>query len=336
MMSKEKNMYIQGLRGVGIALIVLFHFVYRFQEIYLNRSIKMLGISNWGTIGVGLFFIISGYMMAPSKDKEKIPLFEYFYRKISKLWMPYAVCITIIFISCTFYNLPERSVNFSQYIMNLLGVNGFINVPYVDGAHWYLTYLISFTLTFGIIQAYFKKDSIIMYLLWTLNNTFLYFVSFNNSINIIKVVLYKVLGGPYIAYIIIGIMLFKIYNNENTNKELYIILVCLISLLLTLGIAASIGAIISTLVFIGAIKSKIKVLNSRLLVWLGNISYIVYLIHQNIGYQIELYLTRRFGEFNYLFACIAIIVILLLAININLTLKKFSSIVRYYRKERRV
>lgn len=325
-MSNEKNLSIQGLRGIGIIVIMIFHFIYRFQELYCNTRVKFFGISHWGSIGVGLFFIISGYMMAPYKKTTKIKLYKYYYNKLVRLWIPYLICITITFISVSIYKLPGRSVTFGDYLLNIVGINALLNKPYVDGAHWYLTYLIIFIIIFGAIQYYKKSDWFILYIIWVLNNTIFYFVSFNNSnINMIKNLFYKLVGGPYISYIIIGIMVFRFCKNKDKKNSIYVILICLISILLTLGYVASMGAAISIIIFYGAINRKIKLLDNKILVRVGNLSYVLYLIHQNIGYQVELFFMKKYEQFSSIYSIYALIIILLIAIGINSILTQLRS-----------
>ena len=73
-----------------------------------------------------------------------------------------------------------------------------------------------------------------------------------------------------------------------------------------------IEAVISMILFIWCIIDHQNVLCNKVFVWLGTISYPVYLIHQNIGYIIENALLS-FGSFNFfLVGILAIVLVIML------------------------
>ncbi len=146
-----KNRQIEGLRAIGVVMIVLFHYIYRFNELYVNTD-NLILFSQWGTIGVGLFFILSGYLMFINKNIKNESLFHYYRRKIRRLYIPYLPAIILIFLVTTLIGLPGRTSTVTDLFLNIILLNGFIGTNYVDAAHWYLTYLILFTLLAGLAK----------------------------------------------------------------------------------------------------------------------------------------------------------------------------------------
>lgn len=54
---KTRNMQIEGLRGVAILMILIFHAFYRYQQIYSGNGIEYNWLKDWGSFGVCIFFI---------------------------------------------------------------------------------------------------------------------------------------------------------------------------------------------------------------------------------------------------------------------------------------
>lgn len=77
-------------------------------------------------------------------------LIKYLLKKFIRLWPLYAIAITITVIVIHMFPLLGRMSTWTDWILNLTFINGFLGSPYVDGAHWYLTTLISFIIISGI------------------------------------------------------------------------------------------------------------------------------------------------------------------------------------------
>lgn len=82
-MVKERNQNIEALRGIAIIFIVVFHFLFRYFEIYdLEPLCNNIIVNNFGTLGVGLFLTVSGLFLVSDRDSGKFfkPLLRKFLR----------------------------------------------------------------------------------------------------------------------------------------------------------------------------------------------------------------------------------------------------------------
>jgi len=305
-----KNKQVESIRGIIMVMIMFYHYTYRFTELYNINTINFFSLDNWGTIGVNTFFIISGYYML-SKDTLQYNAKEFFIKKFFRLYPAYVLCLTITFISMLIFGLENRTVTFIDYIINLFMVNGFIGIPYVDGGHWYLTYLILFYVIVSL-AIYFKMEKRKFIICWIICNTTLLISSHFFSV---LSHIYKVTGGQYAIFIIMGIILRELID-RNKNKKINILILSLafIENLILNNIIATIGIIIFILCFVLVLKKEINILKNQLLTALGTISYIVYLLHQNIGYQILLCLNNIYKQYNLLFTICPIIIIIAMSI----------------------
>ena len=129
-----KNKGINSLKGILMLMIMFYHYTYRFQELYGISTIYFPTLDTWGTFGVICFFIISGYFIFPKNPN--ISAKNLLKKRLARLIPAYLLCVTVTFVCINLVGLTNRAVGFADYIFNLLMLNGFIGVPYVDGAHW--------------------------------------------------------------------------------------------------------------------------------------------------------------------------------------------------------
>jgi peptidoglycan/LPS O-acetylase OafA/YrhL len=320
---KISNTEIQELRAIGILMVLFYHFYYRFSQIYINNfNTNKFGISYCGKLGVGLFIIISGCYIIPTNNKFN--LIKFYFKKIIRLWPTYLFCNIIIFISTHIWYLPNRTVNLKELIINIFFINGFIGERYVDGAHWYLTYLIAFVFIIGLISLINHNKKALIYVLWLVLSIMFRYIHFDNNIlHLIKSGLYILIGGRYVGYLLIGIFINRISKgNDEYYINLAVIVLSIICIYITSDIIECLGAVVSSIAVFLALKEKLKLKNFKPLIYIGSISYPLYLIHQNIGYQIIYYLMKHFDKFSYSYAFFAIIFVIILADLINKFIEK--------------
>ena len=129
--------------------------------------------------------------------------------------------------------------------------------------------------------------------------------------------LLKILIIKHLSFFVVGICFYKLVNKLHDKFTLPIILLCLIDSgfnhgLSKVGVFAGFFAL-----FYLAVKRKLPTLRNRALVYLGTISYPLYLIHQNIGYII----INKFYQYN-LPALLGIITALVFSILLAILLMK--------------
>ena len=85
-MSSNRNKALDGLRGIAVVFVILYHYTIRFEELYY--PMYQINVFKYGgEIGVGIFFILSGLIL-------------YF------ITMNIKVLFTSIFVGLSFYIFP--------------------------------------------------------------------------------------------------------------------------------------------------------------------------------------------------------------------------------------
>ena len=314
--NRKRNLQIEGLRGISILIILIYHLIDQYQQIYLETSVPWMDM--WGTLGTTAFLMISAYFLIDLKNNE-ISLsraISIFLKKILRLWPCYAICITITFMVSYILSLPGRTVTFVDYILNLFMVNRFLGAPYVDGAHWYLSVLLSVSIIILIFRILKIQHICGTYIIWLLVELLIdKFSPFRNM---------YILGGPFVGVICTGIALKNVmalissdyddYKNKAVIKWFGVFLISVFCTYVSRGWICAIELLAITVVFGLCVLQRIPILAKPFFVFIGMISYPLYLIHQNIGFMIEIKLSELIGLWNYSIGFVAVFVTIILGI----------------------
>lgn len=301
-MKNNKNLSIEGLRGLSLLLVMFSHYFARFIKDYVyagQKNFEFLYMSRWGTLGVAIFLLISGYFMIPSKSTNRV---KYINKRFLRIYPAYFLSVTICFIITHLFVLPNRTVSFTDYLLNIFLLNGFIGTKYVDHAHWYITTLIACTLCFSLIYNFSFKKRHYCYWVWLLILVIFYYIDFSNSyFHLLKSGVFKLLGNEYAPVMIIGASIADIRKHENVEVILFTFAYAiLVKFLVESGFRADfIVVLIAVPVFLLFEIDTLSFLRTKQLLYLGRISYPIYLIHQNIGFVILYYLMTKFNSYHF-------------------------------------
>lgn len=311
----ERNKQVDGLRGVTILLILIFHIYYRYDEFFMNKSGGVL--SNLGTFGNTVFLLISSYFLNNNKNKR---LLDFFVSKFKRLWPCYAVSISITWGVLHLFELPGRMTSAQDYLANLVYVNGFLGSPYVEGAHWYITTLLAAILMVGLITFLRVDNYPITYFVLFFFEGLSKALGFN--------VLNRILGSSYIGLICLGICIrkLKMQNHKcsdffrfecvriyvEKNQWFLTAVCCAAYYVARKGIVAALCLCIALPIFLGAISNKFSILDKKIPQHFGKISYSLYLIHQNIAYTIIYHLSKINSDYVWLWKFAALITAIIL------------------------
>ena len=117
---------------------------------------------------------------------------------------------------------------------------------------------------------------------------FLIIISVLHSFEILNVpiLIYKILMLRYLPFFMAGICFYKIINKDSILVSVGILLLSLISTIAIYSLKHFIIFSIFYGVFYLALSGRMKFLSFKPLVFMGSISYSLYLIHSNIGFVI--------------------------------------------------
>ena len=145
--SPERLLFIDGLRGIAALAVLVYHFYYNSPYLATFDAIlpRWLGwLFGKGWMGVEIFFVISGFVIAHSLDKDRItPKYAagFILRRSIRLDPPYWVCI-LTWIGLTALSnvlVPSRTLPYPSwpqlashlfYLQNVLGYGDIVPVAW--------------------------------------------------------------------------------------------------------------------------------------------------------------------------------------------------------------
>lgn len=279
-MNSQRLLELDALRGLAALAVVIYHYFYRYNQIYGHENL-FVDWSIIGMYGVHLFFMVSGFVIFWTLNKTERPL-DFLVSRFSRLYPAYWFAVIFTFSVVYAFGLPGREVSINSAIANILMFHEYLSVPHVDGVYWTLT--VELTFYFWIFLLYLSSSLNKVEEIFSL----LVITSILHSLDIISVphFLYKIFILEYVSLFLAGICFYKLTNGVGSKKTIITLMLSLSSAIAIYSIKVFILFSCFYLVFYLAVSGCLKILSLRPLVFLGSISYSLYLLHQNIGYVI--------------------------------------------------
>ncbi|MDB5264240.1 MAG: acyltransferase family protein [Adhaeribacter sp.] len=340
--TNKRYLELDALRGIAALFVVFFHFT-----IFRAEADYGFGL---GVTGVDLFFIISGFVILMTLEKTR-SWQEFAVSRLSRLFPTYWACVSfttvLIFIWYIWLGKEkiyiqwlanEESVSglLAQYLANLTMFQLYFRVPDIDGPYWTMLVEMLFYLYMLVIFIAKKIKHIEKIGAITLLPIILYSTPyFGQHFALVHKLLER--GLPLINYFplfLAGIVFYKIKSNGVTSRR-YLLLgicyLCQLSLFDDGGKADIYLAFIPYFfmltiyfsLFILYVNGFLGFIVNRVTVFLGEISFSLYLVHQYLSIAILLpVLIQDFGFNFWLASSLSLGVVVLLATLISRFIEK--------------
>jgi peptidoglycan/LPS O-acetylase OafA/YrhL len=281
---------LDGLRGLASLMVVVYHYTTWYEQ-SLGYSSTQPIFEFWGGMtGVYLFFMVSGFVIFMSLDHNS-RLSHFLISRVARLYPAYWFAVLFTFILLSLYPIPGREVTFLQALVNLTMFQKWVQVPPIDGVYWTLAVELTFYFYMSILLMLnllrFINSIISLWLALILANNLLILLFGIDVPSSIQFIFFLEYGALFFS----GISFYLIYS-KRTDNALHTATNLLFSFVLCcLCFQEVSGYIIAFhIVFFLIVKGYGGVLRSPALIFLGSISYSLYLIHQNFGYIVIAFL----------------------------------------------
>ncbi len=291
---------VDALRGLAALSVMLYHFIYRYPAPNKPKAELIRYIFGYfpipefylGLIPVYLFFMISGFVIFMTAEKcRSIAVFGY--RRFSRLYPVYWGALIVMGLTLLLFGSGQE-ISPYQFFFNLTMFQEYFGVPHISGVFWSLTVELSFyILVAGVIGLGLMPYRKYLLLVWSLLIFFYGFYSIPNPIPWPVVHLLVLDYGHFFVYGIAVYELWKARRSAIDKTDPFMLLLILISTASSLIRYPAIAGIILLGVhgvFYFAVMQKLQFLRNSPMVYLGTISYALYLVHEVIGIAMMDYL----------------------------------------------
>lgn len=272
---------IDGLRGVAACLVLGFHLTARFDKEYHHLQHLPIALP-WGYLGVNLFFAISGFVILMTLRSVRAPM-DFVVSRFARLYPTYWACMLVTAAVLVLFPLPHHVITLGEVAGNFLMFQGLVGIDSVDGAYWSLEVELIFYL--------------IMLLCWTVGALkrplppLALWVALSMLSKFLPTpwVVSHMLLLDWIPWFAIGISIFLFAGRHEDHRWAPALLVlALIAIGQSQGLwLVAWGVAVSVLMYTAA-TDTLKLASTKPLLFLGAISYPLYLLHEYLSYTFML------------------------------------------------
>lgn len=235
-----------------------------------------------------LFFVVSGFVIFMSLGNARSAT-DFAASRFARLFPAYWAAVLLTATTLATGGLPDRTLTLLPTLFNLTMLQEFFGIRHIDGVYWTLSRELVFYAGIGLLLI-FRQTARTHLLIGCL-------LALQAAISIAVHASLIALPGPHAPSLLLypyfhlfaaGIALYGIHRLTSSRRDWLLLAATLVcELLLPRPDGGNLGHLI-VLSSIGAVwmatTGRLQWLVNRPLLWLGSISYALYLIHQNIGY----------------------------------------------------
>jgi peptidoglycan/LPS O-acetylase OafA/YrhL len=284
MSNASRSRELDALRGIAASWVLLFHYTVRYGEIFGDAGAPFHAYN--GGFGVELFFAISGFVMLMTLSRMRTAG-EFIIARAARLYPTYWAGGVVTFIVMALWPLAGRTVTLPQALFNLTMLQEYFHVPDVDSVYWSLEVeLVFYAWIVAVLAAGWLPRARALVTGWMLLGVAAY-LGCRAAGRPLPVILDRVLLLEHCGYFGIGVTAFLDYQAGRASRASWLQYgVAVAVAFLAQGPKGGLLALAIVAVFWLVSQRRAGALDTRVLVFLGAISYPLYLLHQNIGYAV--------------------------------------------------
>jgi len=271
---------LDAIRGLAALGIVLYHFTTRYSQLGYSHVDSPLSFA-LGQYFVECFFILSGFSISLSLSLDRRP-YRFLVRRFARLFPVYWVCIVTIYAVLALWPLENRSVSFGAFLVNLTMMQGILKMGYVDVAHWVLPILVIFYAAIALVYAAKLDRHLLPICLIFVSMQIAYWLMHSRYGFDIPGENFLLLTHGHL--LILGVSFYYIKEGKQLSLWHFVPFLCILAHMFVANKTSIMVVCGFTVLLYGFSRGWLQFMAIRPLLFLGSISYSLYLIHQNIGY----------------------------------------------------
>ena len=281
---------LDAFRAIAILAVLAHHYLSRYAP--PDHFPSLYGYARqypqWidlGAMGVQFFFIISGFVIFMTLQSCN-HLLEFWIRRFARLYPAFVIATLLTFVIVNLWGPAEFHSHLSDALVGLTFFTPYVpGVRFVEPAYWSLVVEVQFYICIGLIYTVARQRFELAWIGYICCGCALWVAGMLPHLYVLgslSRVLFLALHAPYFTA---GILFYKLYTGSRRMVGLMAAAALLEYLIATprFTLAQHLVSAAMLAAFTLFIHGRIEWLASRVLLFIGSISYSLYLLHQYIG-----------------------------------------------------
>ena len=282
---------LDALRGIAAILVVLYHFTLFYKDTF--------HFFKFGSTGVDLFFMISGFVIYKSIEKTSNGI-HFLINRFTRLYPVYWAVVTFTFSLIIIKLFEKYGCNFSiipwaNYWSNMSMFQHYFKIDNLDGPYWTLIIEMNFYLIIFVFLL-IKKINFLEYFLMLISALNIFSIFTHINLPFFNSFFTFIPGIYWFPLFLSGIYFYKILYNKGNKKlnHFFVFLNLAIQTLIFINHHVHNPSDVTLIehlflvytyhfIFYLFVYQKLKWIVNKLSLFLGKISYSLYLCHQYVA-----------------------------------------------------
>ncbi|WP_336365770.1 acyltransferase family protein [Marinobacter sp. C2H3] len=275
---------LDALRGIAALGVVLFHYLPYYHQLY-GHGFEPPSFLTFGRYGVHLFFMLSGFVIFMTLERTRTAgwfALARGFRLLPSLWAG----IVLTFFTVHLLGPEDRAVSAGTALLNTTLMHEYLGFDHVDGAYWSLVVEVTFyawiaLLYYGLGTWQRLRPALWLWVLISYAGV----LAWKHLPDSLEFLVKDLLFVKYAPLFISGMILYRWHQHGRPAPvDLALLGLSVAHCLIAYKSPFNLFVLGCYGVFSLAVAGYLNGLSRFGLLWLGSISYTLYLIHQNIGY----------------------------------------------------
>jgi peptidoglycan/LPS O-acetylase OafA/YrhL len=255
---------LDALRAIAVLVVMFYHYGTRFDSLYGHATPWPVSTS-LGYYGVHLFFMISGFVILMTAERSA-SVGVFLRNRAARLFPAFWAGCALSYAAVQLFGLPDRAVSIKDALLNLTMVPSLLGAEMIDGVYWSLRVEWFFYALVAALIGFrqLKWAWLVLTVLTALDACGVRIQYFN--LFLVGMIAYNSMRSRLQWWHALGLGVAALDAWVRYDPQVFALLV---------GFAALLFA---------CTRWPMPWLANPVLVFLGTISYGLYLVHQNIGY----------------------------------------------------
>ncbi len=275
---------LDALRGLAALGVVAFHYTTFYQQ--EQGHLQPLGFGfPAGNYGVHLFFLISGFVIFMTLERTRSAM-DFAASRFSRLFPAYWAAMAVTAAVVYSIGMPIQRIPIIDLAVNLTMLQEILGFTHLDGSYWTLQAELFFYLQmlFWCMLGQLKRIRwiiaawLVMAVIYALTAQLHLHFSYT---------LRELLLLRHIPFFALGILFYCLYSGSGDRRaNIALIALSLVAIGVAYAPAYLAAGVACCAIFALFVAGKLRWLRALPFVFLGTISYSLYLLHQAIGFAV--------------------------------------------------